>query len=105
MGRELLRSHEVFRQSLELIDAAIQREAGWSVLQQLQDPALEARLSRIDIVQPTLFAIEVGLAALWRSWGIVPEAVVGHSMGEIAAACVAEILTTPSASFAAAAPC
>jgi acyl transferase domain-containing protein/NADPH:quinone reductase-like Zn-dependent oxidoreductase/NAD(P)-dependent dehydrogenase (short-subunit alcohol dehydrogenase family)/acyl carrier protein len=93
MGRELLRTSTVFRRSMEELDQAIEFETGWSVLAQLQDPSLEPRLARIDVVQPTLFAMEVALAELWASWGIVPEAVVGHSMGEIAAACFAGILS------------
>jgi acyl transferase domain-containing protein/NADPH:quinone reductase-like Zn-dependent oxidoreductase/acyl carrier protein len=97
MGRELLRTSTVFRRSMEDIDQAIQCETGWSVLAQLEDPSLEPRLTRIDVVQPTLFAMEVALAELWASWGIVPEAVVGHSMGEIAAACFAGILTRQDA--------
>lgn len=92
MGRELLREMPVFRETMGRLDAAIQAETGWSVLRQLEDPALEAGLARIDVVQPTLFAIEVALAELWRSWGVVPQAVIGHSMGEVAAACFAGVL-------------
>ena len=97
MGRELLRTSAVFRRSIEELDEAILRETGWSVLSQLEDPSLEPRLARIDVVQPTLFAVEVALAALWASWGILPEAVVGHSMGEVAAACFAGILSRQDA--------
>lgn len=93
MGRELLRTSNTFRGSMEALDVAVQQETGWSVIQQLDDPVLEERLSRIDVVQPVLFAMEVALAELWKSWGICPDAVVGHSMGEIAAACVAGILS------------
>jgi acyl transferase domain-containing protein/NADPH:quinone reductase-like Zn-dependent oxidoreductase/NAD(P)-dependent dehydrogenase (short-subunit alcohol dehydrogenase family)/acyl carrier protein len=96
MGRELLRGNAAFRRSMEEIDAAIQRETGWSVIQQLEDAAQE-QLTRIDIVQPTLFAVEVALAEVWQSWGVVAEAVIGHSMGEIAAACVAGILSLEDA--------
>ena len=97
MGRELLRTNKVFRRSVEESDAAIQVETGWSVLTQLEDASFEDRLTRIDVVQPTLFAVEVALAELWASWGILPEAVVGHSMGEVAAACFAGILSRQDA--------
>ena len=97
MGRELLRTQSVFRGAMEEIDKAIALEIGWSVLEQLEDASLEHRLARIDVVQPTLFAIEVALARLWNSWGVFPEAVVGHSMGEVAAAHVAGILSLKDA--------
>ncbi len=97
MGRELLRTSPVFRRSMEETDEAIKRETGWSVIEQLEDPSLEERLARIDVVQPSLFAVEVALAELWKSWGVIPEAVVGHSMGEVAAACFAGILSRADA--------
>jgi myxalamid-type polyketide synthase MxaE and MxaD len=59
--------------------------------------AARSRLNEIDIIQPALFAIEVALAALWRSWGIEPQAVVGHSLGEVAAAYVAGALNLDDA--------
>ena len=59
--------------------------------------ATQSRLNEIEIVQPALFAIEVALAALWRSWGIEPHAVVGHSLGEVAAAYVAGALSLEDA--------
>src|SRR5690606_26162210 len=57
----------------------------------------ESRLSENDVVQRVLFGVAVALAALWQSWGITPSAVVGHSMGEIAAAHVAGALTLDDA--------
>jgi acyl transferase domain-containing protein len=84
MGRSLLAREPVFEQALSDCDAAIQAIAGWSVIDQLRDPTRS--IERIDVVQPLLFALAIGYAALWRSWGIEPDAVVGHSMGEIAAA-------------------
>lgn len=93
MGRELLRTSAAFRRAIEDLDPFIVQETGWSLLRQIEDPTLEEGLSRIDVVQPTLFVMEVALAAWWKSCGVHPDAVVGHSMGEVAAACVAGILS------------
>ena len=54
-------------------------------------------LDRADVVQPALWAVMVSLAAVWQAAGVVPDAVVGHSQGEIAAACVAGILSLEDA--------
>jgi myxalamid-type polyketide synthase MxaE and MxaD len=97
MGRQLLAEEPAFRNAIEACDQALTREAGFSVLDQLAADEAQSRLTEIDVVQPLLFAVEVALAALWRSWGVAPDAVIGHSMGEIAAAHVAGILTIEDA--------
>nr|CCE88381.1 polyketide synthase [Sorangium cellulosum] len=97
MGRRLLEEEPVFREAIAACDAAIQREAGFSVLDELRADEARSRLAAIDVVQPVLFAVEVALAALWRSWGVEPDAVVGHSMGEVAAAHVAGALSLQDA--------
>nr|WRX36515.1 hypothetical protein [Cystobacterineae bacterium] len=97
MGRQLLAEEPVFRATLEACDKAIQAEAGWSLLKELAADEANSQLARIDVVQPVLFAIEVALAALWRAWGVEPDAVVGHSMGEVAAAHVAGALSLEDA--------
>ena len=86
MGRRLLATEPVFRRTLEDCDRVLLRFLDFSVLATLEASA--AASQEIDVVQPTLFAVEMALAALWRSWGIEPDAVVGQSMGEVAAACV-----------------
>nr|AOG74797.1 polyketide synthase [Byssovorax cruenta] len=93
MGRQLLDKEPVFRRAMEACDEAIRAEAGFSLLEALAAEAGRSELERIDVIQPALFAMGVSLSALWRSWGVEPDAVVGHSMGEVAAAHVAGALT------------
>ncbi|MEO5730963.1 MAG: type I polyketide synthase, partial [Byssovorax sp.] len=97
MGRSLLVTEPVFGAVMETCDRAIQAEAGWSLLSELAADEASSQLGRIDVVQPVLFAMEVSLAALWRSWGVTPDVVVGHSMGETAAAHVAGALSLEDA--------
>ncbi|HEX8650761.1 MAG TPA: amino acid adenylation domain-containing protein [Pyrinomonadaceae bacterium] len=97
IGQELLKQEPVFQAVLEQCDRAIQTYAGWSLLEELVIPEERSRLGETDIAQPTLFALQAALATLWRSWGIEPDAVVGHSMGEVAAAYVAGALSLDDA--------
>ncbi|MBI3796469.1 MAG: acyltransferase domain-containing protein [Deltaproteobacteria bacterium] len=97
MGRRLLEREPVFRETLEQCDKVIRLYADWSVLQTLTTEAASSRLNEVEVIQPTLFAIQVALTALWRSWSVVPDAVVGHSMGEVAAAYVAGALSLADA--------
>jgi acyl transferase domain-containing protein len=97
MGRRLMKEEPAFREALERCDAAVRGLAGWSVIDELNASAAASRLDRIDVIQPVLFSVQVALAHLWRAWGVVPDAVVGHSMGEVAAACVAGALSLEDA--------
>jgi acyl transferase domain-containing protein/NAD(P)-dependent dehydrogenase (short-subunit alcohol dehydrogenase family)/acyl carrier protein len=97
MGRELLATEPVFRMALEECSRVIERETGWSPIDRLLDESEASRFGEIPVIQPVLFALQVALAALWRSWGVRPDAVVGHSLGEVAAAHVAGILTLEDA--------
>ncbi len=92
MGRDLLIQEPVFREMVERCDQAMRQYIDWSLLEQFQPVMAESHLDCVYIVQPMIFTIQVALAALWRSWGIEPDAVVGHSMGEVAAAYVAGAL-------------
>jgi acyl transferase domain-containing protein/acyl carrier protein len=93
MGRQLLAEEPVFRKAIAECDELFQREAGWSLLDHFSVDSSESRMDEAQVAQPANFALQVALSALWRSWGIAPDAIVGHSAGEIAAACAAGILT------------
>ena len=92
MAGELFDRNPVFRKAFEQCDAAILAETGWSLIDRVIGVDAATYLTQIDVIQPALFAMSVALAAVWKSWGIVPSAVVGHSMGEVAAAHIAGIL-------------
>ena len=97
MGRGLLSREPVFRGTIERCDELLQPLAGWSLVRELTASEADSRLDYTTFAQPVLFAVQVALVDLWRSWGISPDAVVGHSMGEVAAAVTAGILTLPDA--------
>ncbi|WP_194821348.1 type I polyketide synthase [Micromonospora sp. S-DT3-3-22] len=97
MARELYVGAPVFRSRLEECAEALSVYVEWDLLEVLLTDDGAALLSRVDVVQPALFAVMVSLAALWQSYGLRPEAVVGHSQGEIAAACVIGALSLSDA--------
>ena len=89
MAVELLDTSEVFRAGLRACDEALEGLVEWRVEDVLRGVGGTPGLERVDVVQPVSFAVAVALAGVWRSFGVEPSAVVGHSQGEIAAACVA----------------
>ncbi len=89
MARDLLTTEPAFRAAVEGVDRVVLALSGWSVLSALASEAEDVRQIEPEIAQPLQFAVQVGLASVWRSWGIEPAAVVGHSLGEVAAAYVA----------------
>ncbi|MBP8539392.1 acyltransferase domain-containing protein, partial [Streptomyces sp. MK37H] len=91
MAAELLESSAVFAESIDQCAQALAPHIDWDLLDVLRATGDDA-LERVDVVQPALWAVMVSLAQVWRSFGIEPSAVVGHSQGEIAAACVAGVL-------------
>ena len=98
MGRQLLEEEPVFRDVIERCDNIITGLGSrWSLLEQLTADEAHSRLQETAITQPAIFAVQAGLAALWASWGITPDAVVGHSVGEVAAAYVAGALSLEDA--------
>ncbi|MFI6575113.1 type I polyketide synthase [Nocardiopsis sp. NPDC050513] len=95
MAVELLDSAPVFARRMAECEAALAPYVDWSLTDVLREGA--TGLDRVDVVQPTLWAVMVSLAELWRAHGVHPAAVVGHSQGEIAAACVAGALSLDDA--------
>ncbi|MEW2580973.1 type I polyketide synthase [Streptomyces syringium] len=89
MCRGLLAAEPVFAAVIDELDPLIAAEGGFSLRDMLTEPE---RLTGIDRIQPALFAVQVALAELWRSWGVIPAAVIGQSLGEVAAAVVAGVL-------------
>ncbi|MEV0251129.1 acyltransferase domain-containing protein [Nocardia sp. NPDC050712] len=89
MARELLATSAVFTAALADCEKALAPFVDWSLSAVLQEADGAPTLDRVDVVQPVLFAVMVSLAAVWKSLGVTPDVVVGHSQGEIAAACVA----------------
>ncbi|QKW65461.1 type I polyketide synthase [Streptomyces sp. NA03103] len=97
MARELLDSSPVFAQRMADCARALAPHVDWDLTAVVSGAEGAAEQDRVDVVQPALFAVMVSLAAVWRSYGVEPAAVVGHSQGEIAAACVAGILSLEDA--------
>ena len=97
MAVELLDASPVFAAAVGECEAVLGGLVDWSLEDVLRSVAGAPSLERVDVVQPALFAIMVSLAALWRSYGVEPDAVVGHSQGEIAAAYVAGVLSLEDA--------
>ncbi|AXI76331.1 SDR family NAD(P)-dependent oxidoreductase [Peterkaempfera bronchialis] len=93
MGGDLLARDAVFRAAVEQVDTVLTPRLGWSVAQTLASPPDAWRLAATEVAQPLLFAVQVGLTALLRARGIEPAMVVGHSVGEVAAAHTSGALT------------
>ncbi|WP_456293807.1 type I polyketide synthase [Streptomyces goshikiensis] len=97
MAAELLGSSPVFAARVDECAKALEPFTDWSLVDVLRGVEGAPSLDRVDVVQPALFAVMVSLAEVWRSAGVRPGAVIGHSQGEIAAACVAGILSLDDA--------
>jgi amino acid adenylation domain-containing protein len=97
MGHRLLQQDPLFRDAVKQCDDLFQQRSGWSVIEQLMQPEDRSRINETIVAQPAIFALQVGIAERLMAWGIRPEAVVGHSIGEIAAAYVADALSLSQA--------
>ncbi|WP_328710211.1 type I polyketide synthase [Microbispora hainanensis] len=97
MSRDLADASPVFARHLAEVSEALQPHVDWSPRDVLWDLPGAASFERVDVVQPALFAVMVALARLWEHFGVRPDAVIGHSQGEIAAAHVAGALSLEDA--------
>lgn len=97
MGRELYHEESVFRNEVDQCDAVFKKITGWSILDEMLADEAVSRMSDTTIAQTSNFVIQTGLVALWRSLGVEPAAIVGHSVGEVTAAYVAGVLTLEEA--------
>jgi acyl transferase domain-containing protein/acyl carrier protein len=96
MGTELMARDPLVASFIERCDEICRKLAGWSISEALAD-ATDSRLTATEYAQPLIFAVQAALAELWRVLGITPDAVAGHSSGEIAAAYAAGVLTLDEA--------
>ncbi|UOZ02754.1 type I polyketide synthase [Amycolatopsis sp. WQ 127309] len=97
MGLDLLDTSPAFAARFADCARALEPLVDWSLTDVLRGAPGAPGLDQLEVVQPVLFAVSVALAEVWRSFGVTPDAVVGHSQGEIAAACVAGVLSLEDA--------
>ena len=88
-GRALFQREPIFRASIERCDAILTRHLGWSPKAEILADKSSARIGDADVDGPVQFMLQVALAALWESWGIVPSAIIGEGIGDVAASYVA----------------
>ena len=97
MGQDLLKREPVFRGVLEEIDSHLEPLAGWSLIEEMTRSEENSQINRTNIAQPAIFGLQVALSELWKSWGVTPSKVMGHSVGEVAAAYAAGVYSMEDA--------
>lgn len=97
MGRDLLEKAPAFRDTLEACDERLGELVDYSLIDLLTGNDTTTDINDTEVAQPAIFAIQVALAALWRNRGVVPDVIVGQSLGEVAAAHVAGALSLSEA--------
>ena len=97
MGRRLFAEEPVCREMILRCDEAFRRQSDWSLLMEMMAEEAQSRMAETQVAQTANFAIQVALAALWKSWGIEPDAVAGHSVGEVSAAYLSGALSLEDA--------
>jgi len=97
MGRQLFETEPLFREWIEKLDGMLSRHADWSLIKELKKTEKTSRISDTNIAQPAIFAIQIALYEMWKAMGVEPGAVVGHSIGEVAAGYASGALTLDQA--------
>ncbi|WP_053404616.1 type I polyketide synthase [Persicobacter sp. CCB-QB2] len=97
MGRQLMQTEPIFKSVIDRIDAILSKLADWSLVEELSKSEEESRISETRIAQPAIMAVQIGLMEMWKAAGVQPEGVVGHSIGEVAAAYTSGALTLEQA--------
>jgi len=102
MGKELYQTEPIFQEQVDLCCQLLQPHLGLDLRSLIYPNESESKvaaekLQQTDITQPALFVIEYALAQLWMSWGISPQAMIGHSIGEYVAACLAGVMSVEDA--------
>lgn len=97
MARQLLTEEPVFRQAVEEIDSLFAPLAGWSLLDAFEGQPVPYSFDDTACAQPLIFAMQIGLARVFEDWGVQPVAAIGHSIGELAAACITGHITVAEA--------
>ncbi len=93
MGRQLYETQPLFQQTLDYCNEILRPYLEKPLLQVLYPEEASSPLEQTAYTQTALFALEYALVQLWKSWGVEPSAVMGHSLGEYIAACVAGVLS------------
>ncbi|MEA3478859.1 MAG: type I polyketide synthase, partial [Bacteroidota bacterium] len=97
MGRQLFENEPLFRYWIEKLDGMLSRHADWSLIEELTKNEEDSRVSETNIAQPAIFSIQIALYEMWKAMGVHPKAVVGHSIGEVAAGYVSGALSLEQA--------
>ncbi|MGZ7443445.1 SDR family oxidoreductase [Paenibacillus sp. TH7-28] len=95
----LYKCSEIFRNAIKECDRHLGRSIGTSIMDALVSPSYAARLQHTALSQPITFALDYALAKLWMTWGYAPSALIGHSLGEYAAACIAGVFSLEEAAL------
>lgn len=97
MGQELYHNEPVFKRVVSEVDGIFKEKSGWSILEQMLKGESDSQMEETKISQPANFALQIGLLELWKSKGVYPAAVIGHSAGEAASAYASGMLSLEAA--------